>query len=274
MELADGFEVVCYLILWQLYRCSISNLAVNSVYFCMTLKCPLCSHRDRFWLWTGLLPDSESSPGLDPSHKTTDPLNRTSSLSQTPILFFLPHKSIIETLQYVIQRTLRFARNHPIPTSCLAAVSPCTLLLAPNQTTATFLPPCMQLFQRQSTSFSASGSLCEVCQGSCWRDTKLLQSCESCSSRCCWQHPHAVKWSWQPARLPVFCQLRLSGLWIHSAATLLWYKRLCSLRLGWERGIMEYVVKEDFLVNHESCLASLWARTGHKHSLWGVYCRL
>lgn len=127
--------------------------------------------------------------------QTTDPLNRTFGLSQTPLLFFLPHKSIIETPQYVIQRTLRFLLTHPIPTACLAAVSPCTLLPLPTKPRATFLPPRMQLFQRQSTSFSASGPLCDVCQGAVGDAPSCCKSCESCSSRCCWQRPHAVKWS-------------------------------------------------------------------------------
>lgn len=154
-----------------------------------------------------------------------------------------------------------FLQNHPIPMFCLAVASTCTLLLFPTNPPAKLLHPCMQLFQNQSMLFSASGPLYGFCQ-SCWRATKLLQSCEACSSRCCWQHPHAVKWSWQPARLPVFCQLRLFGLLIPSAAAFHLYTWACLLHLGWETAQDYWLHDQKQLISNSCIMLSVYVMQG------------
>lgn len=120
----------------------------------------------------------------------------------------------------------------------------------------------LQLFQDQSTSFSASGPLYGICQKVFWRATKLLQSCEPCSSRCSWQYPHAVKWSWQPVRLPVFCLLRLFGLWIPSASA---SSSLNGLSWETESEKINYMIKHNILI---SAGLGFWV---NRFELWHLF---
>lgn len=75
------------------------------------------------------------------------------------------------------------------------AGSTCTLLPPPHPDTAP-LPnsstSACDFFQDQSTSFSASVTSYAVCQEVVGEPPSC---CKARTSRCCWQHPHAVKWS-------------------------------------------------------------------------------
>lgn len=117
-----------------------------------------------------------------------------------PIILFLIPNSTYSTNQMFQLFNLNiidplhqgFLLHHPIPVWQQCHHAPCCCSPPPHRHIP---PPLHAAFPGPvNITLCIRPFVCRLPER-CWRATKLLRSCESCSSRCCWQHPHAVKWS-------------------------------------------------------------------------------